>query len=166
MKDISIYTAGLCEASSGKGSFGVVVQFNDRQKELSAAYQLTTKNRMEIQAAIEGLQALTEPCAVTLYSGSQYLVDVMSKGWAAKWENNGWRKTDSKEIMEPDVMEVMLSLARMHKIEFVWMKEQAWHPTIERCKELGREAIDTQPLWVDGVYETKVYSTAGRAARG
>ena len=93
--EVTIHTDGACLGNPGPGGYGVILDHRGRRKELSGGYSLTTNNRMELLAAIIGLEALTKPCQVTLYSDSRYLVDAVSKGWAAKWRSNGWMRNKS-----------------------------------------------------------------------
>jgi len=88
MKHVTLYTDGACSNNPGPGGYGVVLLYDSHRKELSKGYRKTTNNRMEILAAIAGLEALKEPCQVTLYSDSQYLVNAIEKGWAKRWQAN------------------------------------------------------------------------------
>ena len=90
MKAVEIYTDGACSGNPGAGGYGVVLLYGSARKELSEGYRLTTNNRMEVLAVIKGLEALKEPCQVTLYSDSKYVVDAIQKGWVKKWKANGW----------------------------------------------------------------------------
>ena len=94
MKSITIYTDGACSGNPGKGGYGAVLLYNGHRKELSGGYVSTTNNRMEIMAVIKGLEALKEPCKVTLYSDSKYVVDAIEKGWVAKWKSNNWYRNN------------------------------------------------------------------------
>ena len=94
MKHVIIYTDGACLGNPGPGGYGAVLLYNGNRKELSGGYRRTTNNRMEIMAVLAGLRSLKEPCQVTLYSDSRYVVDAMSKGWARNWRDKGWRKAD------------------------------------------------------------------------
>ena len=90
VKQVTIYTDGGCDPNPGPGGYGVVLLSGGRRKELSGGFRLTTNNRMELYAAIQGLEALKEPCQVRLYSDSEYLVNAMTKGWARRWKSRGW----------------------------------------------------------------------------
>ena len=89
LKEVTIYTDGACSGNPGPGGYGVVMIYKDQRKELSAGFQNTTNNRMELLGAIAGLEHLKESCNVTLYTDSQYLVNAVEKGWAKKWRANG-----------------------------------------------------------------------------
>ena len=91
MKQVEIYTDGACRGNPGPGGYGVILQYGRARKELSGGEEVTTNNRMELLAAITGLSALKEPCSVTLYSDSRYLVDAINEGWLENWKRSGFR---------------------------------------------------------------------------
>lgn len=137
MKKVELFTDGACSGNPGKGGWGAILKYGEIEKELFGGERETTNNRMELTAAIEGLSALKEPCEVTLYSDSKYLVDGISKGWAKSWKNNGWRKADKKPALNPDLWDKLLLLFERHKVELVWVKGHAGHPYNERCDSLA-----------------------------
>ena len=92
MKQVTIYTDGACIGNPGPGGYGAVILFGHHRKEISCGYRETTNNRMELLAAIVALKALNEPCAVSLHSDSEYVVNGMAKGWAKQWQANGWKR--------------------------------------------------------------------------
>ena len=98
---------------------------------------MTTNNRMELLAAIEGLSALKQPCRVTLTSDSKYLVDAVTKGWVYGWQKKGWRKSDNSPALNVDLWERLLPLLKYHEVKFVWVKGHAGHPENERCDRLA-----------------------------
>ena len=100
MKHVDIYTDGACRGNPGKGGWGAILVYGKYERELSGGERETTNNRMELLAAIEGLSALKEPCAVTLYSDSKYLVDAFVEGWVYGWQKKGWKKSDGKPARE------------------------------------------------------------------
>ena len=97
---------------------------------------MTTNNRMELTAAIEGLSALKEPCEVTLYSDSKYLVDAFLLGWVEGWRKAGWRR-GRDELKNPDLWEKLLSLLEVHQVKFVWVRGHNGHVYNERCDRLA-----------------------------
>ena len=137
MKQVEIYTDGACSGNPGPGGWGTILVYEGREKELSGGEAVTTNNRMELSAAIEGLRALREPCRVTLTSDSKYLVDAVTKGWAKKWKANGWVKPDKSPALNPDLWDTLLSLLERHDVTFVWVKGHAGHPYNERCDRLA-----------------------------
>lgn len=136
-KHVELFTDGACSGNPGKGGWGAILRYGKTQKELSGGEDLTTNNRMELTAAIEGLKALKEPCFVTLVTDSKYLSDGLLKGWAASWRKNGWKKTDKKPALNSDLWEELLNLSEIHNLDIVWVKGHAGHPENERCDELA-----------------------------
>ena len=137
MKEVEIYTDGACSGNPGPGGWGTILKYGSVEKELSGGEPLTTNNRMELMAAIQGLSALRERCRVLLYSDSKYLVDAMQKGWAAGWQENGWRKADKKPAKNPELWECLLELCRQHDVEFIWVKGHAQNPYNNRCDQMA-----------------------------
>ncbi|MBQ2752064.1 MAG: ribonuclease HI [Oscillospiraceae bacterium] len=136
-KHVTIFTDGACSGNPGPGGWGAILRYNQVEKELSGGEKETTNNRMELTAAISALSALKEPCKVTLYSDSKYLVDGMSKGWAKGWRAKGWRKSDGKPALNPDLWQQLLDLFEQHEVELVWIKGHNEHPENERCDRLA-----------------------------
>lgn len=150
MKELDIYTDGACSGNPGKGGYGVVMLYKGHRRELSQGYRLTTNNRMEMLAVIKGLQALKEPCRVTLYSDSKYVVDAITKGWAKKWQKNNWIKSDKKKALNSDLWQIMLDLLQIHDVNFVWVKGHADNVENERCDELARNSVNGSLLEDEG----------------
>ena len=136
-KHVTIFTDGACSGNPGPGGWGAILRYNQVEKELSGGEKETTNNRMELTAVISALSALKEPCKVTLYSDSKYLVDGMSKGWAKGWRAKGWRKSDGKPALNPDLWQQLLDLFERHEVELVWIKGHNEHPENERCDRLA-----------------------------
>jgi ribonuclease HI len=147
-KIVSIYTDGGCDPNPGKGGYGVVLLFAKHRKELSGGFRLTTNNRMELYAAIAGLQALKETSRVTLTSDSEYLVNAMTRGWIQRWERKGWKK-----VKNPDLWKILLDLCSQHQVTFNWIKGHAGHPENERCDQLAMQALLAPDLPADEAYE-------------
>ena len=152
IKTVDIYTDGACSGNPGSGGYGVVMLYNGARKELSAAYRLTTNNRMEVLAVIKALEALKEKCIVNLYSDSKYVVDAINKGWARKWKANGWKKADKSRAQTVDLWERLLALLDMHEVKFIWVKGHADNIENERCDLLARTAIESGILMEDKNY--------------
>ena len=153
MKALDIYTDGACSGNPGPGGYGVVMLYKGLRKELSEGYRKTTNNRMEALAVIKGLEALKEPCQVTLYSDSKYVVDAVTKRWVHKWKANNWVKADKKKALNIDLWERMLELLGKHKVVFVWVKGHADNVENERCDFLARQAIASGNLLDDEGFE-------------
>ena len=152
-KQVTIYTDGGCEPNPGRGGYGVVLLYGTARKELSGGFRLTTNNRMEIFAAITALEALKEPCQVTLYSDSDYVVSAIAKGWAKRWQRNNWWRTKDERAANPDLWERLLALCGKHQVEFVWVKGHAGNPENERCDQLSVVALAQPELPPDAGYE-------------
>ena len=152
-KHVTLYTDGGCINNPGPGGYGVVLLYNSNRKELSGGFRYTTNNRMEIYAAIAGLTALKEPCRVTVFSDSQYLVYAIQKGWALRWRENGWRRNKKEKAINPDLWEKLLGLCEMHDVEFKWVRGHAGESENERCDQLAKAASSGSNLPVDENYE-------------
>ena len=139
MKQVEIFTDGACSGNPGPGGWGAVLRYGSAEKELSGGAADTTNNRMELSAVIAALSALKEPCKVTLTSDSKYVIDAVTKGWAKKWQANGWVKSDKKPALNADLWEKLLALLENHDVRFVWVKGHAGHPENERCDRLAVE---------------------------
>ena len=137
LKKVEIFTDGACSGNPGPGGFGTILRYNGKEKELSGGAAQTTNNRMELLAAITGLEALKERCRVTLYSDSKYLVDAVTLGWAEKWQANGWMRTKREKALNDDLWARLLKLLSKHEVELVWVKGHAGHPENERCYRLA-----------------------------
>ena len=154
LKKVVIYTDGACTGNPGAGGYGAVIIENDRRQEISGGYQLTTNNRMEMMAAIAALKSLKEECAVTLHSDSKYIVDAVSKGWAKKWQANGWKRNQKDRAKNPDLWQEMLDLCQQHQVEFVWVRGHAGIPENERCDRLAVAAAKGINLPADEGYSS------------
>lgn len=143
MKQVEIYTDGACRGNPGVGGWGAILVYNGHEKELSGGEQSTTNNRMELTAAIRALEALKEPCEVTLTSDSKYMIDGVTKGWAASWKKKGWIKGDRTPALNPDLWDTLLQLLDKHRVTFVWVHGHAGHPYNERCDRLATSFADS-----------------------
>ena len=139
---VDLYTDGACSGNPGPGGYGAVLVYGSTEKELFGAQADTTNNRMELLAAIMGLQALKKPCRVTLYSDSSYLVNAIEKGWLSAWKQRGWKKADRSAVLNRDLWEQLLALLEIHEVSFVWVKGHNGHPYNERCDRLAVAAIE------------------------
>lgn len=137
LKKVEIFTDGACSGNPGPGGYGVVLRYGATEKELSGGEAETTNNRMELTAAIVGLEALKEKCSVTLYSDSKYLIDAINCGWAVKWRENGWMRTKKDKALNPDLWEKLLDLLDRQDVTLVWVKGHAGHPENERCDRMA-----------------------------
>jgi ribonuclease HI len=143
MKTVSVYTDGAAKGNPGAGGYGVILEFGTVTKEYSGGFDVTTNNRMELYAAITGLESLNEPCRVTLYSDSRYLVDAMNKGWLEKWKSLGWRRNKKDLLKNADLWQRLDAIVSRHNVEWNWVKGHAGHEQNERCDSLAENAAYT-----------------------
>ena len=154
---IVIYTDGGCLNNPGPGGYGVVIKNGDKTRELSGGYRLTTNNRMELMACIVGLDSLKKRSSVTLFSDSKYVVDGITKGWAERWQANGWMKNKKEAALNPDLWEKLLVLCGKHDVQFRWVKGHAGNEGNERCDQLATNEAAKTGLPVDTVYVRSAY---------
>jgi ribonuclease HI len=152
-KKVTIYTDGACLGNPGPGGYGVVLLYNGHRKEISGGFRLTTNNRMEMMAVIVGLRALKERCSVTVYSDSEYVVNSISKGWAARWRANGWKRNKKDKAINADLWEQLLDLIDNHDVKMVWVRGHSGVKENERCDELSVAAAEQKDLSVDEGYK-------------
>ena len=143
MKHVDIYTDGACRGNPGKGGWGAILVYGGREKELSGGEPMTTNNRMELMAAISALEALREPCEITLTSDSKYLTDAINKGWLTSWKSKGWRKADKSAVLNVELWQRIDELLAIHSVTFVWVKGHHGHPYNERCDALATAFADS-----------------------
>ena len=142
MKEVNLYTDGACRGNPGRGGWGAILVYGKYEKELSGGERETTNNRMELMAAISGLEALKEPCSVTLYSDSKYLVDAFTLGWVESWRKNGWRR-GKDPLKNPDLWQRLYQEIERHEVNFVWVKGHNGHDYNERCDKLATAYADS-----------------------
>jgi len=141
-KSVNIYTDGACSGNPGPGGWAAILEFGGHRKEISGHMAGTTNNRMELFAAISGLGALKEPCNVTLYSDSNYLVQAYNDHWIDKWQRNGWKTSGGDKVENQDLWFILTTQTRRHNVTFVKVKGHSDHPENNRCDELARAAIE------------------------
>jgi ribonuclease HI len=152
LKEVSVYTDGACLGNPGPGGYGVVIDYDGHQKELSAGFRLTTNNRMELLAAIKGLTALTEPCKVKLTSDSNYVVHAVERGWIKNWIKNGWLTAGKKPVSNRDLWLEFVDAMKRHDVKLLWVRGHTGHPQNERCDQLAVAAAKSSNLAVDTGY--------------
>ena len=143
MTEVEIFTDGACKGNPGPGGWGVVIRSGTREKELSGGEPLTTNNRMELMAAIKGLEALTRPCRVALYTDSNYVRDGITK-WTRGWIRNGWKTAVRKPVKNADLWQALIAAEAPHRIEWHWVKGHAGHPENECADALASAAAVAQ----------------------
>ena len=137
---VEIWTDGACSGNPGPGGWGVLLCKGDTEKELCGGEKNTTNNRMELMAAIKGLQALKKPCHVTLYTDSSYVKNGITQ-WIKGWIAKSWKGSNGKPVKNQDLWQELLNATKDHKIDWVWVKGHAGHEKNERADSLARKGI-------------------------
>ena len=137
---VIIYTDGACSGNPGIGGWGAYLIYEDNKKEISGSESNTTNNRMELRAAIEGLNALRRPCEVLLYTDSVYLKDGITK-WIVSWEKNNWKNANNKEVKNKDLWVELLKAVNRHQIDWNWVKGHEGNEGNEIADKLATQAI-------------------------
>lgn len=156
---VKIFTDGAARGNpEGPGGYGAILQYVDtkgqlHEREFSQGYVKTTNNRMELMAAITGLEALTRPCQVELYSDSKYLTDAFNQHWIDGWLKKGWKRGKNQPVLNVDLWKRLLKAKELHEVKFIWVKGHDGHPENERCDRLATTAADGSNLIYDVVQE-------------
>ena len=133
MTEVTLYTDGACSGNPGPGGWCAVLRAGAHEKQLSGSAPATTNNRMELTAVIEGLSALKRPCRVLVVTDSKYVCDAVNQRWLQAWKKKGWKKSNGKPVLNPDLWQLMDALLQTHTVTFRWIKGHAGHPENERC---------------------------------
>ena len=136
MKRVTLYTDGACSGNPGRGGWGAILIYGSYRKELSGGEQVTTNNKMELTAVIEGLNALNEPCEVDVYSDSAYVVNAFLQNWISGWIRRGWKNVKNIELWNE-----LIALTEKHKVHFNKVKGHADDELNNRCDELARGEV-------------------------
>ncbi|HXJ55484.1 MAG TPA: ribonuclease HI [Verrucomicrobiae bacterium] len=142
MKKVAIYSDGGCDPNPGPGGWAVILEYGRHRRELNGFALATTNNRMELQAAIEGLNALKEPCRVSLYTDSEYLKHGITL-WMRAWKRSGWKAKSKKPVKNVDLWKQLDELAQKHHVAWHWVRGHSGHVQNERCDQLATAAIQT-----------------------
>ncbi|WP_199611379.1 ribonuclease HI [Flocculibacter collagenilyticus] len=151
LKDVKLFTDGSCLGNPGPGGYGAILFYKGHEKELARGYELTTNNRMELLACIEGLKVLKERCNVTLTTDSQYVRQGITS-WIHGWKKNGWRTSSKQPVKNVDLWKALDAESQKHNIQWNWVKGHSGHPENERCDELARNAAESSTLIPDEGY--------------
>lgn len=151
-KHVTIYTDGACTGNPGPGGYCAILEYGGHRREMSGGFRRTTNNRMELMGVITALEALKEPCQVTIVSDSEYVVNGITKGWARGWRAKGWRRS-GKTVPNWDLWRRLLELCEYHNVKFEWVRGHAGHVENERCDALAVAAAGGTDLPVDLGYE-------------
>ncbi len=143
--EVYIYTDGACSGNPGVGGYGTILVFTDsngikHEKEFSEGYQYTTNNQMELMAVIVGFEALKQPCSVTVYSDSKYVVDAFNNNWIEGWIKKGWKTASKTPVKNVELWQRLLRVKENHDVKFIWVKGHAGHEYNERCDTLAVNA--------------------------
>ena len=142
MKNIILYTDGACSGNPGKGGWGAILKYNDHEKVLSGREESTTNNRMELTAVIKGLEALKESCDVQIYSDSAYVVNSFLQNWITAWQENNWKTSSKKDVLNVDLWKKLVELTHKHSVQWFKVKGHADNELNNRCDKLARAEIE------------------------
>ena len=137
---VEIFTDGACSGNPGPGGYGAILRYGKREKEISGYFPNTTSNRMELMAAIEGLETLKRPSQVRIFTDSNYVFKGITI-WINTWLKRNWLNSQKKPVLNRDLWERLLILSKSHQIEWQWIKGHQGHPENERCDKLAKQAI-------------------------
>lgn len=142
MKTVNIYTDGACRGNPGIGGWGVYIEYEETTKELYGGDKLTTNNKMELTAAIKGLEALNTKCQVNLITDSKYVMDGIN-GWINGWKKNNWKNSQKKDVKNKDLWIQLDKLNSYHDVKWSWVKGHSGHFQNEKADQLANKGIDT-----------------------
>ncbi len=142
---VEIYTDGACSGNPGPGGYGAILKYNENYKEISGYEPQTTNNRMEMMAVIVALSHLKRACRVRVYSDSSYVINGMTE-WISGWMRKNWINSQKKPVLNKDLWIKLIDLAKLHDIQWIWVKGHQGHTENERCDELARNAIEKKGL--------------------
>ncbi len=152
-KKVIIYSDGACSGNPGKGGFGAIVKFSDREKIYEGGYKLTTNNRMELLGVIHPLERIGGSADVLIYTDSKYVSDAINKGWLNNWKDNGWKTTSKKPVKNQDLWKKLYHLLSKNRIIIEWVKGHNDHPENEKCDKIAVAARMRESLYTDFEYE-------------
>ena len=141
MKKIEIYTDGACSGNPGPGGYAGILFYGEYKKNVCGGETQTTNNRMELTAVIESLKALKEPCEVNLYTDSAYVFNAVENNWIQSWQDNNWRGSNKKEVLNKDLWLALIDMLKIHSVKFVKVKGHADNKYNNICDELARKEI-------------------------
>ncbi len=139
MDTVNIYADGACKGNPGPGGYGAILVCRGYEKIIRGGEPDTTNNRMELLGAICAFEALSRPCNVIFCSDSKYVIDGLSKGWAVSWKKKGWKKSDGKPALNPELWDRLLAAVQMHNVTYEWIKGHNGHEYNERCDAIACE---------------------------
>jgi ribonuclease HI len=140
MKRVTLYSDGACEGNPGPGGWAAIVTYKQHEREICGGAPATTNNRMELQAAVEGLRALREPCEVEFFTDSQYVRTGISE-WLKDWKARGWKTKDKKAVKNEELWKQLDAESAKHEITWKWLRGHSGDAMNERCDDLARSEI-------------------------
>ena len=141
MKTVNIYTDGACRGNPGVGGWGVLIEYENHNKEMFGGEKNTTNNQMELMAAIKGLKALSEKCIVNLTTDSKYVMDGINS-WIINWKKNNWKNSQKQNVKNKDLWIQLDKLNSQHDVKWYWVKGHSGHPQNELADQLANKGID------------------------
>lgn len=141
MKSVEVFTDGACRGNPGPGGWGVLLRYQGNEKHLFGGETQTTNNRMELQAAIEGLRALKEPCSVVLTTDSVYVKNGITS-WLAGWKRKNWKTAGNKPVKNVDLWQALDEQNQRHQVDWQWVKGHSGHRENEIADQLANRGID------------------------
>ena len=151
--EVTLFTDGAAEPNPGPGGYGIVLLFGEHRKELSAGFELTTNNRMELLAVVVGLEQLKRSCEVTVYSDSRYVVNAVEKGSVMRWRASDWQRTKTEKVKNVDLWKRFLAAYEQHSVSLKWVPGHQGVEENERCDQLASEAARSKDRATDDGYE-------------
>ena len=142
MKQVIIYTDGACRGNPGPGGWGALIKFDSMEKEIFGGKNDTTNNQMELLAAIEGLDTLTEPCSVELFTDSKYVMDGITQ-WIKNWKKNNWKTAAKKDVKNKELWQKLDHLISKHQVQWHWVKGHSGDAGNETADLLANKGIDS-----------------------
>jgi len=143
LSEVDIFTDGACRGNPGPGGWAALLRIGGKEREISGGEPLTTNNRMELMAAIKGLEALKRPCRVQLHTDSNYVRDGITR-WIHKWRQNGWGTSRNNRVKNAELWEELVAASAPHRIEWHWVKGHSGHPENDRVDALACAEADEQ----------------------
>jgi ribonuclease HI len=140
---IDLFTDGACSGNPGPGGWGAILRWRGHEKELSGGERSTTNNRMELMAAIRGLEAIKRPSRARVHTDSQYVMKGITQ-WVKSWKARGWKTADKKPVANVDLWKELEAAAAPHEVTWHWVRGHSGHPENERADALARGAIAAQ----------------------
>lgn len=141
MKKVDIYTDGACSNNPGRGGYAAILIYKGNEKIVKGGEALTTNNRMELRAIIEGLRSLKEPCDVTIYSDSAYSINPFQLNWIDRWISKGWRTSTNSDVLNVDLWKDLIEVMSKHKVTYVKVKGHSDNVYNNKCDEIARQEI-------------------------